>query len=136
MSLDGDPKFKSDFTRMTGRRVVCRIPANGSVKYREEVIFKPGGEFLFTTQRCYLSSGFYDYIHTLCGEPYRLNMQADFEFFGEMEIVQGDELYRSQSKVPVHWVVATFSQGVEKCKWTETAFLFRSAISLLPPNLV
>jgi hypothetical protein len=121
ISLGDEKSFKTDFTRRNPLHcVVCRVPANGAVKRGEEVIFRPGDEFRFYTGRCYLSRGFYDYIHVSCYEEYRPNLQSDFEFFGE--IAAGDENKPGswQTTVPANWVIAavTSHAGIDG-QWVE-----------------
>jgi hypothetical protein len=89
--------------------VVCRVPANASVKYQNEVIFRPGQEFIFFTGRCHLSSGIYDYVHAYCSELYQPNLQDDFEFFGEIAAPRGDNTVFCKSRVPANWVTAAVS---------------------------
>lgn len=110
LSLDTDKKFKADFTRSNRlHHVVCRVPANASVKYQNEVIFRPGQEFIFFTGRCHLSSGIYDYVHAYCSELYQPNLQDDFEFFGEIAAPRGDNTVFCKSRVPANWVTAAVS---------------------------
>jgi hypothetical protein len=108
VSLDNDKRFKRDFTRNNPLyRVICHVPANGSVKYQDETIFRPGEEFMFLTGRCHLSSGFDDYTHADCHEPYHPNLQDDFEFFGEIVVPRGENAVFYKSRVPANWVIAS-----------------------------
>jgi hypothetical protein len=109
MNLEPDRRFKSDFTRKNKLgRVVCRVPANASVTIQHQTLFKTEEEFVFSVHRCYLSTGFSDYIEASCDEPARVDLQDEFQFFGgiEMEGGQGENPHRYHSTVPGHWIVA------------------------------
>ncbi len=109
VSLNDDKRFKSDFTRNNPLyRVICRVPADGSVKYQNEAIFRPGEEFMFLTGRCHLSTGWDDYVHADCHEPYRPNLH-DFECLGEIVVPRGDNAVFYKSRVPANWVIASVS---------------------------
>jgi hypothetical protein len=121
-SLSNDKRFKSEFTRKNPLyRVICRVPPNGAVKYQNEVIFRPGEEFMFLTGRCHLSTGFYDYVHAHCHEPYQPNLQDDFELYGEMAVPRGDNnaaFYKS--RVPANWVIASVISRRGDGEWIDT----------------
>jgi hypothetical protein len=107
ISLDLDTKFKSDFTRNNLlRKVICRIPEDGAVRFQNGHVIGPGAEFGFRTNRCYLSTGFYDHIRFKCQEPRRFDIQNDFQLFGQIDPEDGHEQYDLSGQVPAHWIVA------------------------------
>jgi hypothetical protein len=76
------------------------------------VLATTGDEFAFAVRRCYLSSGVYDHADAHCAEPYRPDMQDDFQFYGEAEGTSRDDAgqgHRSTLRLEVevlgHWVM-------------------------------
>jgi hypothetical protein len=103
---------KSEFTRASRLELlVAKVPPSGQVKFNytdnNEVLLGEGSEFEFRTQRCYLSENWgSNAAATLaCEEPYRLDVQSDFKFPGDLHIPP--DHYPPTIEVPVHWVIAS-----------------------------
>jgi hypothetical protein len=103
---------KSEFTRASRLELlVAKVPPGGQVKFNytdnNEVLLGEGSEFEFRTQRCYLSENWGgNAAATLaCEEPYRLDVQSDFKFPGDLHIPP--DHYPPTIEVPAHWVIAS-----------------------------
>jgi hypothetical protein len=83
-----DAQFKREFTMSLGRPVVVAdVPKDGHINMHNGAsILGPGAKFLFSVERCHLSSGVYDhasfYPHRKQKPKYDLS--EDFKFYGSI----------------------------------------------------
>ncbi len=86
-----DARFKRDFTQSMGTLRLCAtVPENCKiVKWSGEVVLKSGDELLFNTERCHLSSGFYDRTNLKCVEStnVQFDLHREFRFMGAAFVI-------------------------------------------------
>jgi hypothetical protein len=119
-----DARFKKEFTERMGTLNLCAtVPQNCKiVRWSGEEVLAAGNEFLFNTQRCHLSSGFYDHTYLKCEEDdeQRYDLHEEFCFMGAVFSVSKDQkkfatkqdlltssdldFHGHKIELPAHWI--------------------------------
>lgn len=111
--------------RIKGQVVVVRIPEEGRCEPLVEgfPLLKPGVQFLFSIERCHLSSGFYDYPHyrAVDDRESATSLASNFRLWGRIRFPQEQDTTSlgwyvekgPKLQVPIRWITHVLQHNSE-----------------------